>query len=274
MKITQDKLNKIIGILNKHYQGWTGFSDRKFIKDETEYKRATIEKSKKELSEEELTSLLDKGEFEEVISRLDKIGKDINLLFLAVPMSGDLNILYQPELDKESFCRALFDLNYGPGESPERLKRYIDYVNENNLPNKWTFPTYFLFVCHPETEMFIKPETTRRFIDFISDSNKFTNTPDPSVYADILQMARDLKTGLSQFKPEDMVDIQSLIWVVSNEIKQMVIPEEKITEFKELFLEFSATYFQTEDGKSHIDAYDRDREVGRKNFQKVGVGPR
>jgi len=155
MKITQAKLNKIIEILKRHYPGWTGFSDRKFIEDETEYKRATIEKAKKKLSEEELTSLLDKEEFEGVISRLDKIGKDINLLFLSVPMSGDLNILYQPELDKESFCRAFFDLIYGPGESHERLKRYLDYVNENDLPNKWTFPTYFLFICHPETEMLV-----------------------------------------------------------------------------------------------------------------------
>lgn len=269
MKITQEKLNKIIGILKKHYQGWTGFSDRRFIIDETEYKRATIEKAKAELSEKELTSLLDKGEFVEVIDRLDKIGKDINLLFLAVPMSGDLSILYQPKLDKESFCRAFFDLIYGPGESHERLKRYLDYVNENNLPNKWTFPTYFLFICHPETEMFIKPDTTRRFVDFISDSNQFTNKPDPAVYADILQMARNLKSGLSQFKPEDMVDIQSLIWIVSNEIKQMVIPEEKYTEFIKLFQEFCATYFQTEEGKYHVEAYDRDREVGRKNFQRI-----
>jgi hypothetical protein len=43
-----------------------------------------------------------------------KIGKDNNLLWLQVPQQGDLSILYQPELDKPSFCEAVINLLYGP----------------------------------------------------------------------------------------------------------------------------------------------------------------
>lgn len=160
------------------------------------------------------------GEFDEFISRLDAIGKDNNLLYRAVPMSGDLGILYQPNLDKAAFCRAVFDLLHGPDAGHLRLTRYTDFVKATGLPNKWTFPTYFLFICHPESEMFIKPRTTRWFVDFAAGWKSFASAPTPPSYVTVKQLAGQLLTDLREFGPRDMVDIQSFIWVCAYVTRQ------------------------------------------------------
>lgn len=85
---------------------------------------------------------------EKIISRIKKIG-NTNLLWNWAPTTGDLGILEQPNLDKRAFCGAFIDLLYGPGQSPERLERYLNFVKSQSLPNKWTFPNYFCIPLLP-----------------------------------------------------------------------------------------------------------------------------
>ncbi len=216
MTITPQRVQELVEVLKRRYPNWTGFKDADFAKDEITYKRATIAMAQKELSAAELKRLLDTGAFDEFISRLEAIGRDNNLLYQAVPTTGDLGILYHATLDKPAFCRAMFDLLHGPDAGHLRLTRYTDFVKGAGLPNKWTFPTYFLFVCHPESEMFIKPRTTRWFVEFAADYKAFASTPTPFAYVVVKQLAEQLLTDLSQFGPRDMVDIQSFIWVCAS----------------------------------------------------------
>ncbi len=213
MTIEPRKVQELVALLKRSYPKWTGFNDPDFIKDEITYKRDTIARAQKELSADELKRLLEAGEFDEFISRLDAIGKDNNLLYRVVPMSGDLGILYQPNLDKADFCRAMFDLLHGPDAGDLRLTRYTDFVKAAGLPNKWTFPTYFLFMCHPETEIIVKPRTTRWFVEFAAGWKAFPSTPTPPGYVTVQQLAGQLLEALREFGPRDMVDIQSFIWV-------------------------------------------------------------
>lgn len=132
MAIEQQNIEDMLTLIRKQYPDWDGFSHPNFVKDEIEYKQATISKARDLLNETELKRLIDENQFNEFIDRLDKIGKDNNLLFLNVPMSGDLNIIYQPELDKATFCREVYNLLYGTGTSETRLERYIEYVEVNH----------------------------------------------------------------------------------------------------------------------------------------------
>lgn len=213
MTISQTKLDEILALVRQKYPGWTGFSDSRFEKDEVTYKQATIAKAKTLLSQAELARLITESQFDEFIKRLEQIGRNNNLLYQSVPLSGDLSVLYQPNLDKPAFCRAMLDLLYGEGPAHVRLTRYADFVKANNLPNKWTFPTYFLFICHPDTEMFVNPRTIKWFLEFVGGPPAFTSVPTPPTYVTVKQCAQLLKDGLQQFVPRDMVDIQSLIWV-------------------------------------------------------------
>lgn len=271
MELSKQKIKELVELLHKWYPKWKGFSDPEFMEDEINYKKATIEKAKELLSEAELKRLIDEKKFDEFIERLDTIGKDNNLLWRSVPMKGDLGILYQPELDKPSFCNAVSNLLYGKGASHLRLKDYTDYVKANKLPNKWTFPTYFLFICHPDTEMFVKPRTIRWLFDFVGGPKVFTTAPTPPIYTAVKQLARQLKEHLEEYEPRDMVDIQSLIWTCYATAKYSWVSEEKRHEFRKLFAEFLKVYPHTEGGKSHIVAYEKGRKQGVKNFEEIVV---
>ncbi len=236
MTISQAKLDEILALVRKKYPDWAGFADPRFEKDEVAYKQATIAKAQTLLSQAELERLIAASQFDEFIKRLEQVGRDNNLLDQSVPFSGDLSVLYQPNLDKPAFCRAMLDLLYGDGPAHVRLTRYADFVKANNLPNKWTFPTYFLFICHPDTEMFVKPRTTKWFLEFVGVPPTFTSVPTPPAYVTIKQCAQLLKDGLQQYGPRDMVDIQSLIWVCrhvagdDSEAAPMVVREPAITQ--------------------------------------------
>ena len=166
MSLAIDKSQAIIDLVKKRFPKWSGFADPEFERQEIQYKQATIAEARELLSKDELDGLLGRAEFDQFIGKLQLVGQDNNLLWRQVPRSGDLRILNLPELNKSVFCKAVFDLLYGSGSSVERLGRYIDYVQSVGLPNYWTFPTYFLFVCHPSSDIFIKPTPISWFVRF------------------------------------------------------------------------------------------------------------
>ena len=154
MNIIKGQIEHLVALLQRRYPDWNGFDHPGFVQEEIDYKQAAVEKAAHLLNEEELQRLLDRGNTDEFISRLETIGHATNLLWLRAPSTGDLGVLYHDALDKPVFCRQVFDLLYGNGSTPERLERYLQYVLDHGLPDKWTFPTYFLFLCHPQTEIF------------------------------------------------------------------------------------------------------------------------
>jgi len=274
LKLEQQKLDEIIALVRKRYPNWKGFSDPDFMEDEVSYKQETIAKAREQLRREELQRLLDEGHFDEIVERLDALGKDNNLLWRSVPMKGDLGILYQEDLDKPSFCHTIFDLLHGQGQSHERLRRYAEYVKERGLPNKWTFPTYFLFLTHPDTEMFVKPRTTKWFLQFVGGPKTFASVPTPPTYATIKSLAQQLRDGLQEYGPRDMVDIQGLIWAcarVTRGSSSDLVSKEKKVEFIRLFEEFSRDYSSKPVGKEHIRRYSKGRDEAKRNYDSVLV---
>ncbi len=272
MPLTQPKINDLLALLRQRFPDWNGFDHPGFVEDEVAYKQATVARARELLSQDELERLIAEGQFDEFIARLEKIGQDNNLLWRSVPLSGDLGILYQPQLDKATFCPAVFDLLYGPDAAHQRLTRYTVYVKANGLPNKWTFPTYFLFVCHPDSEMFVKPRTTKWFIQFMDGPKTFTSVPTPPTYVTIKQIAQEVRDALVEYGPRDMVDIQSLIWVcasVSRGSENDLVSQTKRAEFAGLFHEFAETYPGTPEGQQHIAEYDRVRQQGQQNLTEI-----
>lgn len=215
---TSDFATKLIDLVNQKYPDWEGFTDPRFENDEVRYKQAAIEKARELLNRSDLNRLIfEKADYEEVIKRIAKVGQSTNLLFLAAPKTGDLSVLAQDNLNKETFSQAFYDLIYGDGLSSERLDRYLKYIKENNLPNKWTFPTYFLCICHPNTDIFVKPRTTQWQLKSSGQSISLTSTPDAETYQKILNLTKELWDELNNYHPRDFIDIQGLLWVASQQ---------------------------------------------------------
>ncbi len=227
MAIPDWKVQELISLVQRRYPNWQDFSHSDFVREEIDYKRATIAKAQEWLSQDVLDDLLANGRFELIIERLDKLGRYNNLLWRVVPASGDTAVLYHPDLDTPEFCTQFRNLLYGDRASTRRLQTFSDYLRNNNLPNKWTFPTYYLFLCHPTTDLFVKPRTARWFNKFMQDSGDekgasstkvlITLEPSSGSYHTLLRDAQAVLEAMSSFGAKDMVDVQSLIWICAQE---------------------------------------------------------
>jgi 5-methylcytosine-specific restriction protein B len=232
MPINKTKIDEIISLIRSEYPNWSTFLHPQFEEDEIKYKQAAVLKAHELLSEQDLRRLQKEDNFEEIIGRIKKVAQaSKNLFWLQAPSSGDLSILEQPDLDKPAFCASFIDLIYGEGASEERMDRYLNFVKSQKLPNKWTVPSYFLFVCHPETEIFVKPDAMRRFLEFISDEKaiQFKGEPSGEVYSDIKRISSLLREELKEYRPRDMIDIQRVIFLTQDIIKLRTSISEALT---------------------------------------------
>ena len=269
MLLQPRQLDEILQLVEVSYPDWAGFADPRFVQDEIAYKQDAVARAQELLGADEFQRLLDAGQIDELFGRLRKLANSTNLLFLGVPSSGDLSVLHKPGLDRRAWLSALFDLLHGPDDSPERLGRYVDHARAHHLPNKWTLPTYFLFLCHPEADLFIKPAATKSFLSLLGLSELWSPSPTPGAYADLLKLANELASSWRAYEPRDMVDIQSLIWIVARVMRRQPASTTLSSEFAALFDEFAATYLASPGGREHAASYTYLRQQARANYAAV-----
>jgi 5-methylcytosine-specific restriction protein B len=244
MALNQATIDKLVSLVRHLYPNWTSFSnpvDPAFQKDEIDYKQVLVAKAQDLLSEASLKQLVQDGDFDGFIDRLTTLGraKENNLLFLRYRDSSDLSVLEHPKLDRSAFCEVMLDLLYGTDPTRTRLGRYINFLIAQGLPKKWTFPTYFLFLCHPDADIFVKPEAIRRFMEYAGESKELL----PSVFSNyqyeaIKTFAHQFKEVLQPYQPRDMVDVQSFIWVCIKALEKQpkywkIAPGEKAWQWEE-----------------------------------------
>ena len=265
--------DKLVECMRQHYPDWDGFQHAQFVADEVAYKRKTAQKAQDLLGRDALRELLDGRDYLQIIERIKSVGSASNLLWLRAPSRGDLNILHVEGLDTQRFCEAFFELVHGEGSPSSRLDGYFTYVREAGLPSscvKWTFPTYFLFFCHPETEFFVKPGATRDFLALLGAPQVFTAAPSGESYTAICRVLHELRAALQEFGPQDMIDIQSLAWVCASYGKAKAVSTKTNTEeFAALYAEFVESYLTQEVGQDHARRHSRSREEGRRNFDEA-----
>ena len=216
------QVEALIELVRLRYEAWTDFDHPLFVTDEIEYKQKGVTQASEWLNQAELDRLIAAEAFETILERLDKLAKATNLLFLRVPSQGDTAVLHTSSLDKATFCTQFRNLLYADRSSPDRLQTFSDYLAAHDLPNKWPFPTYFLFLCHPDSEMFVKPRTASWFLKFMGQPHPVSGAPDAPTYAAICKHAHSIKNDLLPYGVHDMVDVQSMIWVGYSEAKDRI----------------------------------------------------
>ena len=189
-------LEDLIDLVRVQYPGWDGFEHGPFVADEIAYKRRTIGRARELLRREEVQRLVGGWHYEELLARLERLGRDNNLLFNRVPRQGDLAILYHARPKMGEFALQMQRLLYGREPTAERLQAFSAYALENSLPNKWTFPTYFLFITHPDAEMFVKPQAARWFLKYVGQGAQYSPTPSGHVYGLLRAYAHALLEAL------------------------------------------------------------------------------
>ena len=214
MNITLEQKAHVIDLLRKKYADWDGFDHQAFRRDEINFKRSTVKKAVSLLGESTLAQLLVTRDTDAFIDRLSRIGQATPLLQRDGSVNGDLEILHVSTLDKPVFCAQVYHLLHGTESVIDRLDAYFHYIEDHELPNTWTFPTYLLQFCYPDTEIFVAPRPTEWFLKYIGMAPSL-GRPSSETYASIKGFAHGLKRIMADFRPRDMIDIQSVIHVSS-----------------------------------------------------------
>lgn len=223
--ITPEIRELIVQTLHSKYGAWTGFRTPAFLADEVDYKQKIIANVKPLLAADRLQDLVVRSKFDDIIKLLENAAqKSTNLLYLSTPKSGDLRILHAKNLDPQAFCHAMLDLMYGEGAPSERLGRYVSGIQAVGLPSYWTFPTYYLFATDPAHSIFVKPRTMHAFFKFIQAGDQWPTEPSAEGYARIINVAQELGTALREYEPNDMVDIQSVMYICADAYNGKLIP--------------------------------------------------
>ena len=215
--VTDRQVTELLTLIRLRYPDWQDFAHPPFVADELAYKRATIAKAADLISQPELDRLLAEAAYDEMISRLDKVARDNNLLWRRVPSAGDTAVFQHPSLHKANFCAQVRKLLYGDTPTPMRLQTFSISLTAHDLPNKWPLPTYLLFITHPDSDIFVKPQAASWFLKFMGEASPVSGEPDGETYRLIRDHAHALLEALQDYGARDMVDIQSFIWVCFRE---------------------------------------------------------
>ena len=268
MSLAPQTVQHLRDILEAGFPEFTGFADPRFTNTETDYKREASEKAQTWFSRTALEALIE-NEPDALIQRIRDLANETNLLFLGVPRQGDLALIYSDGLDTAELGRRILDLLHGPDESPARLQRFSEWVDRLGFPNRWTFPTYLLFLVHPDTEFFVKPRAVSDFLKLAGSDVELGSSPSGTVYERLLGLAAGLKDGLADLSPGDMIDVQSVVFLAHVWGRDMELSDEQHKELVDLIDEFRTDYVQTDTGTDHLARYSPTRQAAISNFRNL-----
>lgn len=192
-----------------------GFKSPAYLKDERDYKL----RAKAQL--EQTTSIAEaatgSGHGEAVL----RAYRATNLLYPIekTRMQGLLR-----GADGDAFVRAAARLALGEGKPALRAMETLLRPHDNA---KWTVVTYLPYLWRPDEHIFLKPEVTKDFAERVGHglAHSYSAELDYGIYEDLLDMAGAIRQFVVDLEPRDMIDIQSVIWVVGDYREGRELPQ-------------------------------------------------
>lgn len=195
-----------------------GFQDEDYIVMERQYKWEAHRSWVGSLGPDRFSSMLRAGQSSEAASTAIRIESRTNLLFSFEKMAVR-DAVGSPE-GARSFATGLHDWLHQRGSEKARFERWCQTVAE--LPRRqtrvltWPVVTVFGFIARPRTHLFLKPNVTRVAAERYGFDFDYHASPSWDTYACLVDFARTVRRDLAGWKPRDMIDIQSFIWVLGS----------------------------------------------------------
>jgi hypothetical protein len=192
-----------------------GFRDATYIDWERGYKWEAHKQWEQTLNRKSFKELLGRRKFAQIASTAIRIESRTNLLFSFEKMA--LRDAVKTATGARLFAIALYDFLHGVASPETRFERWINAVS--NLPRKqtrvltWPIVTVFGFVAQPEKHIFLKPIVTRTAAAEYGFPFQYASRPSWSTYQSFLQFADKVDRDLRDLHPQDLIDIQSFLWV-------------------------------------------------------------
>lgn len=105
------------------------------------------------------------------------------------------------------------------------IKHYKTNKGINGPKINWEILTFYPFLLHPDKHLFLKPGPFKNFVKFLNKNGcEYTYSPYPTTekYKEILEIVDVLREKLNQtdYKPKDMIDLQTFIFVMNDVVKK------------------------------------------------------
>jgi hypothetical protein len=195
-----------------------GFHDEDYVVMERLYKWDAHRSWAEMLSRDRFDERLRSGDYGSIAATAVKIESRTNLLFSFEKMA--IRDAVNSESGAKEFAAGLHDWLYGRGGERERFEHWCQTVAE--LPRRqtrvatWPVVTVFGFIARPKVHIFLKPNVTRLAAERYGFDFEYQSRPQWSTYAGLLGFAKTIRRDLADWRPRDMIDIQSFIWVLGS----------------------------------------------------------
>jgi hypothetical protein len=195
-----------------------GFEDETYLVAERAYKERAHLEWEAELAPTDFRKLLARGEFRAIADAAVRIESRSNLLFSFERMA--LRDAVKSPAGARLFATELYAFLYGQGSQQRRFTDWIEALGD--LPQRgskvltWPVATVFGFIARPDRHLFFKPRVTRKAAHAYGYDLGYQPRPAWAQYQDLLTFATVIRRDLGRrpnFKPRDMIDVQSFIWV-------------------------------------------------------------
>ncbi len=211
MQITPEQKSYMLSLIEVWYPNWQGIDDPRYQKDESSYKRRAVAQASRILAKEIMTQQMEQGAFDQLTKQVRELGISSELLRVQPPNS-DFEVFNARTFSAEAFCRALFDLLHGPGPTPERLTRWVEWTKTQGVAANWPFPTIYLGLLYPADEFMVKPRRVSRVLKMLNTGVRRPPEPTAESYTAIREMARAVTDAFAPEGAVDMIDAHSIIW--------------------------------------------------------------
>lgn len=199
-----------------YYPG--GFDDPVYQVAERSVKERAHLEWETDLSPLPYRRMLARGEFARIVDIALRVEQRSSLLFSFEKMA--LRNAVGTEAGARLFATALYAFLYGRGSPEHKFEGWIAALG--TLPRRqarvlsWPLVTAFGQIARPDTHLFFKPTVTRKAARAYGFDFDYDAAPSWSVYRNLQTFAAIIRRDLDRkpgFRAQDMIDIQSFIWV-------------------------------------------------------------
>jgi hypothetical protein len=195
-----------------------GFDDEVYqVAERSVKERANLEWNT-ELNPPAFRRLLARGEYNRIVDIALRVETRSSLLFSFEKMA--LRDAVKEPAHARLFATALYAFLYGRGSPQRKFEAWIDALTA--LPRRksrvltWPLVTVFAQIARPDIHLFLKPMVTRKAARAYGYDFEYEATPSWHTYRGLQTFAAILRRDLDRkpgFRAQDMIDIQSFIWV-------------------------------------------------------------
>jgi len=198
-----------------------GFADATYIEWERGYKWNAHLAWQQQLDRATWARLLAAGAQQEVAARIASFYARSKLNMLALYEWMALREALTDKTGARLLATGLYELIHGTGQFAARVEQFAAVLDR--LPQrqtrlaKWPVATLFPFVARPTSHMILKPMVMKRAAERLGFDLAYASRPNARTYGAMMDYLSWLRQALAPWRPKDLIDVQSFIWVTCSE---------------------------------------------------------